>query len=663
MNRENHETVHARPEKEVESVVSDDQRYRSFFQNAIEGIFQTTPEGRYLAANPALARIYGYESPAELQEELQDIGRQLYVRAARRAEFLELIGRDGKVANFESQVYRQDGTVIWISENAVAVRDDSGRLLYYEGFVVDVTARRETEAALERTRDELARSLAELRATQQQVVQQERLRALGEMVTGVGHDFNNALSLILGYAEILQHQCRKHPAGNDFAEYAQTIITASLDAAEIVGRLREFHRPAEPGETQSLLPLNAIVEQAVTFTRPRWSAESIARGMPIEVITDLSVIPPLRGNAPEIRELLTNLIFNAVDAMPQGGTITLRTRAMEDRIELLVVDTGVGMSEEVARRCFEPFFTTKGESGSGLGLSMVYGTIERHNGVVNVKSRPGGGTTFIIQFPGDTTGASAEQAEPERGTRPLRILVVDDQPVQCEMLAHALQRDWHTVDVAGNGREAIKLLERREFDLVITDKVMPEMNGDQLAVAIKSREPDTRIILLTGFGDLEEGEHQSEFVDLVLGKPVSLADLRAAIGRVMGLPASVRAGVSPEINLPNRPQREVSRCSVMLGSSFRRDAETSARDRRAPRKLAAARARFGNPESRKQKQLFLPGCGFAGRRLRRFWCRCRHCAMAGGALPLWDSSRDWPVARAEGVFAQQGWGLCRDTRC
>jgi PAS domain S-box-containing protein len=533
MNRENQDIVRVIRETEVESIVSDDHRYRGFFQNAIEGIFQTTADGRYLAANPALARIYGYESPAELQEKLQDIGRQLYVDPRRRAEFLERMEGDGTVANFESQVHRNDGSVIWISENAVAVRDEGGRLLYYEGFVADVTARREAEAALEKTRDELAQSLAELRATQQQVVQQERLRALGEMVTGVAHDFNNALSLILGYAEILRHQCRKHPAGNDFAEYAQTIVTASLDAAEIVSRLREFHRPAEPGETQSLLPLNAIVEQAVTFTRPRWSSESIARGMPIEVITDLSVIPALRGNAPEIRELLTNLIFNAVDAMPQGGTITLSTRAMEDRIELLVADTGVGMSEEVMRRCFEPFFTMKGERGCGLGLSMVYGVIERHNGTVNVRSQPGSGTTFIIHFPGDTTGVPSEEAETETGTRPLRILVVDDQPVQCELLAHALQRDWHTVDVAGNGREALKLLERREFDLVITDKVMPEMNGDQLAVAIKSREPDTRIILLTGFGDSEDGEHQSEFVDLVLGKPLSLADLRAAIGRVM----------------------------------------------------------------------------------------------------------------------------------
>jgi len=533
MKRETQDIARSIPITEFEFLVTDEQRYRGIFLNAIEGIFQTTPDGRYIGANPALARIYGYSSPEEMQAQLHDISRQLYVRSARRAEFLQVMERDGKVSNFESQVYRKDGSIIWISENAVAVRDEFGRLLYYEGFVVDVTARHEAEAALEQTRDELQQSLTELRPTQQQVVQQERLRALGGMVTGVAHDFNNALSLILGYAELLQHECRKHPGGESFVDYAQTIVTASLDAAEIVNRLREFHRPAAPGETREPLPFNAIIEQAVAFTRPRWSAESIARGMPVEVVADLSPIPPLRGNAAELREMLTNLIFNAVDAMPQGGVITLRTRTVGSRIELAVTDTGTGMTEEVRRRCLEPFFTTKGDRGSGLGLSMVYGIVERHDGTVAIESWPGRGTTFVFTFPSDAAAVVAEQPVAVVGTRPLRILVVDDQPVQCELISHALQRDWHTVDVAGNGREALRLFERREFDLVITDKVMPEMNGDQLAAAVKSTEPDTRVIMLTGFGGEIDGDYQSEFVDLVVAKPASLAELRAAIAQVM----------------------------------------------------------------------------------------------------------------------------------
>jgi len=176
MNREIQNPAPSVPITDADFVVSDEQRYRGIFDHAIEGIFQTTIDGRYLGANPALARLYGYESPAELQRELRDIERQLYAQPGRRAEFLAGMARDGKVSNFESQVYRKDGSIIWISENAVAVRDDAGRLLYYEGFVVDITARHAAEAALEAARTDLERSLAELRATQQQVVQQERLR-------------------------------------------------------------------------------------------------------------------------------------------------------------------------------------------------------------------------------------------------------------------------------------------------------------------------------------------------------------------------------------------------------------------------------------------------------------------------------------------------------
>jgi len=533
MKRKAPTTIQSTP-TDGELLISREQRYRGIFLHAIEGIFQTTPQGRYLEANPALARIYGYASPEELQEQLLDIGRQLYVQPGRRTEFLEIMETEGKVSNFESQIRRKDGSTIWISENAVAVREAAGRLLYYEGFVVDVTARHEAEAALKRTRDELQQSIIELRTTQQAVVQQERLRALGEMVTGVAHDFNNALSMILGYAELLQHECRKHVAADKFVDYAHTIVTASLDAAEIVNRLREFHRPTEPGESREPLPFNAIVEQAVTFTRPRWSAETIARGMPIEVVMELSSIPPLRGNAPELREMLTNLIFNAVDAMPQGGRILLRTRAVGARIELAVVDTGTGMTEEVRRRCLEPFFTTKGDRGSGLGLSMVYGIVERHEGTVTIESTLGRGTTFTFSFPSDTSVAATEQPSVALlKSRPLRVLVADDQPIQCELISDALQRDWHKVDVASNGREALRLFEKREYDLVITDKVMPEMNGDQLAVAVKSREPATRVIMLTGYGVSDDPEEQSEFVDLTVGKPVSLLELRAAIAKLM----------------------------------------------------------------------------------------------------------------------------------
>jgi CheY-like chemotaxis protein len=232
--------------------------------------------------------------------------------------------------------------------------------------------------------------------------------------------------------------------------------------------------------------------------------------------------------------MLTNLIFNAVESMPQGGTILLRTRNDKEHVVLEVRDGGTGMTEEVKRRCIEPFFTTKGERGSGLGLSMVYGIVERHQGTMRIESIPGHGTTFTFKFPVDRSGAIPAPADPSPVSRPLRVLVVDDQPVVTEILAETLSRDWHTVTTALNGRDAFAKFEREDFDLIITDKAMPEMNGDQLAAAIKARAPKVPIIMLSGFGDLEdEQEEISEFVDHFLTKPATNAELRAAITAVV----------------------------------------------------------------------------------------------------------------------------------
>jgi len=384
----------------------------------------------------------------------------------------------------------------------------------------------ERTAALEAT-------LVELRAAQHQIVQRERLSALGAMVTGIAHDFNNSLALILGYGERLQRECRTRGINGAVPDCAQTIVTAAIDAAETVARLRNFHRPADPGEARIPLQLGDIVQQAIAFTRPRWQAESLGLGAPIECVSDLSDHPPIAGHAAELREMLTNLVFNAVDAMPQGGQICLRTFTRGERVVLEVADAGTGMTEEVRRRCLEPFFTTKGDRGSGLGLAMVYGIVQRHEGTMEIESVLGQGTTFIFSFPVDHSGIVPEPTAPAQITQPLRILVVDDQPVLTEILAEMLARDWHTVTTAPDGRTALEKFQATEFDLVITDKAMPEMNGDQLAAAIKARAPEVPVLMLTGFGDLgESGEGLSEFIDDILTKPATGAELRAAIARV-----------------------------------------------------------------------------------------------------------------------------------
>ncbi len=398
--------------------------------------------------------------------------------------------------------------------------------------LVLATQNEQLEASVRERTAELERTLATLRATQQQVVQSERLKALGQMVTGIAHDFNNALSLILGYGEFLQRECRKERTSSQMADATQTIVTAALDAAEIVQRLRDFHRPLEAHETLRPVALHTLIEQTVAFTRPRWGTQSLARGVTLEVITELEQTAPIQGNPAELREMLTNLIFNAVDAMPEGGRITLRTREIGDRVELSVSDNGVGMSEEVKRRCLEPFFTTKGERGSGLGLAMVYGIIERHHGTVAIESEAGSGTTFRFQLPLDASGSVAPHVEAPTTTRPQRILVVDDQPELCDILRECLLRDWHTVETAGNGREALAKMDDHDFDLVITDQAMANMNGEQLAAAVKARTSETRVILLTGFHTVTDDEAKPLAVDLILSKPATIADLRRAIHKV-----------------------------------------------------------------------------------------------------------------------------------
>lgn len=520
-------------EREPELEIADYHRYNSVFEHAIEGIFQMTPEGKYLGANPALARIYGFDSAEELQEELSAPGANFYVKPDRRREFLRLMKEEGVVHNFESEIYRRDDSTVWISENAVCVRDDAGRVISYEGFVIDISERRAANVELKKTRSDLHASLKELRNAQAQAAESERLRALGSMVNGIAHDFNNSLWMILGYSELLQQLCRTKPVAPEFTEFVDTIVNASLEAVDTITRLSDFQRPAELSGARASISVNSIVDKAIGFTRPSWAAEARGRGTPVEVVSDLGNVEPVTGSAADLCELFSQLILNAVDAMPQGGTITIRSRMAGGRIQVSVSDTGVGMTPEVRRRCLEPFYTTKGGRSSGVGLAVVKGTVERHEGTLQIDTAPGRGAVFTISFPTCSDCGPEEELPPRRSARPLHILAVDDHPVQTELLAQALGSDWHIVATATCGRDAIERFDSEHFDLVITDKAMPGMSGDQLAAAIKAREPGTPVIMLTGLGRLGDDEDLSEFVDLLVPKPASLKDLRAAIARVM----------------------------------------------------------------------------------------------------------------------------------
>jgi PAS domain S-box-containing protein len=387
----------------------------------------------------------------------------------------------------------------------------------------------------------------DLRQTQQAVMQQERLRALGQMASGIAHDINNAISPVALYTESLLE--RESNLSDRARDYLTTIQRAIDDVAQTVSRMREFYRQREAQLALAPLDLNRVVEQVIDLTRARWSDMPQLRGAVIDLRKELaSDLPAIMGVESEIRQALTNLIFNAVDAMPEGGTLTIRTRGIAVqgsatepgpfvRVQVEVVDTGVGMDEEARRRCFEPFFTTKGERGTGLGLAMVYGTMQRHNGDIELESAPGKGTTMRLIFPGrPELVAEPGRAEVEWQPRsPLRLLIIDDDPLLIKSLRDTLQGDGHEVVAATGGQAGIDAFhaaqeEGRPFNAVITDLGMPHLDGRKVASAVKAAEPNALVILLTGWGQrlMPEGEVPAH-VDVVLNKPPKLRELREAL--------------------------------------------------------------------------------------------------------------------------------------
>ena len=392
--------------------------------------------------------------------------------------------------------------------------------------------KRAEEMALENSR-QLSSALEQLRASQDQVVRRERMHALGRMANGIAHDFNNTLSPIVGFSELLLLKPELSADAVRLRSYLEMIYHASRDAAKVVSRLREFYRHRDSEESLTSIILNELVQQVVSFTQPRWKDEALASGVTIEMRLELGNVPTIVGNESELREALVNLIFNAADAIEKRGKITIRTEVQGRWAALTVSDDGTGMTEEVRARCLEPFFTTKGEQGSGLGLGSVYGIVQRHEGELDIQSEAGRGTSVTMSIPLERgTKAAAAPKAPAQPAKPLRLLVVEDEPLVREVLTVYLAEDAHDVTLAANGREALEIYQPGKFDLILTDRAMPEMNGDHLAQELKRRNPKQKVLLLTGYGDLMNGAGEKPpGVDLIVGKPFTLNTLREAIAK------------------------------------------------------------------------------------------------------------------------------------
>lgn len=396
----------------------------------------------------------------------------------------------------------------------------------------------------------LQRAYDDLRQTQQTLVQQERLRAVGQMASGIAHDINNALSPAALYAQSLLE--RNTSLDAQARDYLKIITRAVDDVAKTMDRMREFSRAHDAQFALLPIDINRTLAQAIDLTRANWADMPREHGIVIRTECDFaSGLPPIAGAEHEIRDALINLILNAVDAMPAGGTLTLRTRMVTRKaignlsapsatVQIEITDTGVGMDERTRKHCIEPFFTTKGDRGTGLGLAMVHGTVERHGGVLQIDSEPGQGTTIRLSFTAAAPAArdDAPIIATSQSAPALRILVVDDDPLVLESLQRVLESDGHRVVAADSGRGGIDLFEAAErrnerFAVVITDLGMPDVDGRQVAAAIKAAAPRTPVILLTGWGQHLLDDHAViEHVDRIVGKPARLAELRMVLADV-----------------------------------------------------------------------------------------------------------------------------------
>ena len=389
----------------------------------------------------------------------------------------------------------------------------------------------------------------ELRHTQQTVMQQERLKALGQMASGIAHDINNALSPVVGFGDLLARSETTLSANGK--KYLNYIKTAGEDIAHIVARLREFYRRRDERETMLSMNLNQVAEQVIDMTRPRWRDIPQSHGITVEVEAEFdAALPRVVGIESEVREALTNLILNAVDALPNGGKITVRTRVGGwdfsgpgerelTHAVLEVIDTGIGMDEETRKHCLEPFFSTKGKRGTGLGLAMVYGVVERHEGKIEIESRPGHGTTVRLVFPNRKPAAAGSSPADSAPPSPLAILCIDDEPLLRELLKEILERDGHRVEVTDGGKAGVEAfraahLRGQPFDVVITDLGMPYLDGRQVAKTLKHESPATPVILLTGWGAFmkADGDLPAQ-IDGVLSKPPRSRELRETLTRVV----------------------------------------------------------------------------------------------------------------------------------
>lgn len=381
---------------------------------------------------------------------------------------------------------------------------------------------------------DLEEAYRNLKNTQNRMIQIERFRAFGEMASGVVHDFNNILASILGRVQLLLLKLKKEETGlsDGTVKSLQVIEKSATDGAKILSRIRQFTKE-KPETNFQPTDLNQLVEDSLEMTKTYWKDEAFLTGIKIEINKELKASGRIMGDATELREVLTNLILNAVEAMPEGGTLTLITEEDDESVFLIVKDTGLGMTEEVRNKIFAPFFTTKGVEGTGLGLSLAHGIITRHRGEIIVESSYGSGSCFSIKLPRcDLTEKKQTPAVLER--KSAHVLVIEDEKNIREVLDEILSTAGHSVTQATSGEEGIELFQKYKADIVITDLGMSGLSGWEVADRIKMSDPRTPVILSTGWGvKPEQVEMHKKNIDRIISKPFNMEQILNLISELL----------------------------------------------------------------------------------------------------------------------------------
>jgi len=496
-------------------LATSEKKFRTLVEKASDIIFSLTSDGIFNYVSPNWKEILGHE--------IKEVQGQNFLKFIHPEDINKVsscmldFNTTGKSKNYcEYRVKHKNGEWRWHVTTLTPQYNDEKKINSFIGIAHDISERKKAENA---------------------IIESQRLSAIGEMASAVAHDFNNSLQIIFGNLDVVMLDKNIPP---QIKNHLDTIKTSATDASARVQLLQRFSGKKQSSTRYYKVDLNKIVKDVVIQSRPLWKDRQEEKGIEIIIETKYADIPSSVGNEGELRSVVYNLVKNSVEAMPYGGTIFLETGKGENGIFVRITDTGTGMDEETKTRVFQPFFTTKGfEIGRGLGMSGAYSIIQEHKGELKIlQSSLGKGTTIEVLLPFyDDDQIPDETKTINEFTGTARILWVDDEPMIREIASELLDALGHKGTMVSSGMEALEMLDKEDFDLVITDIGMPKMSGWQLSDKIYEKyNGKIKIAALTGWGNqFDEGEKNEHNIDFVLTKPIKINELKSLIDKSMQL--------------------------------------------------------------------------------------------------------------------------------